>query len=130
MLDARVVDEAGRELFPSVQAKLKAGPGFWKNLYDNRYLGCCLAFSRDLLDRALPFPRRIPMHDIWLGQLCERVGKTAFIPAVTMEYRKHSASLTEFTIRFRPLVQIGRRLTLAWHLLVRPLAGKTVKSEK
>lgn len=119
VLDAQVVDEAGQELYPSVLAKLKAGPGFWKNLYDNRYLGCCLAFSRDLLARALPFPPRIPMHDIWLGQLCERVGTTAFIPAVTMQYRKHGASLTDFTIKFRPWLQIKRRLILAWNLLCR-----------
>lgn len=119
VLDAVVVDENEMELFPSVLQKLKAGRGFWKNLYDNRYLGCCMAFSSDLLERALPFPRKIPMHDIWLGQLCERIGCTEFIPVVTMKYRKHGTSLTEFTIRFRPLLQIRRRLVLAWNLICR-----------
>jgi len=119
VLDAAVVAEDEREIYPSVLEKLKAGPGFWKNLYDNRYLGCCMAFSRDLLERALPFPRNIPMHDIWLGQLCERVGTTQFVPVRTMQYRKHSASLTEFRIRFKPLLQIRRRLILAWNLLHR-----------
>ncbi len=123
VLDAQVVDEAERELYRSVLARLKAGPGFWKNLYDNRYLGCCMAFSRDLLERALPFPRQIPMHDIWLGQLCERVGKTAFIHEVTMQYRKHGSSLTDFRIKFQPLLQIRRRLILAWHLLSRSMRG-------
>jgi glycosyltransferase involved in cell wall biosynthesis len=119
VLDAQVVDEYEVEICPSVLEKLKAGPGFWKNLYDNRYLGCCMAFSRDLLVRALPFPSRIPMHDMWLGQLCERVGKTEFIPAVTMKYRKHGESLTDFRIKFQPLLQIRRRLILAWNLLCR-----------
>lgn len=119
VLDAAVVDENEREIFPSVLQKLKAGRGFWKNLYDNRYLGCCTAFSRDLLERALPFPRNIPMHDIWLGQLCERIGSTQFVPVVTMKYRKHSESMTEFKIRFKPLIQIRRRLILAWNLLHR-----------
>lgn len=119
VLDATVVDENEQELFPSVLKKLDAGTGFWKNLYDNRYLGCCMAFSRDLLARALPFPRNIPMHDMWLGQLCERIGTTQFVPVVTMKYRKHSASMTEFKIRFRPVIQIKRRLVLAWNLLHR-----------
>lgn len=119
VLDAQVIDEEGKEIFPSVLEKLCAGPGFWKNLYDNRYLGCCMAFSSDLLEKALPLPKNIPMHDIWLGQLCERVGKTAFIPVVTMKYRKHGASLTDFKIKFRPLLQIRRRITLAWNLLCR-----------
>lgn len=119
VMDAAVIDESGREIYPSVLQKLKAGRGFWKNLYDNRYLGCCIAFSSDLLERALPFPRSIPMHDIWLGQLCERIGRTEFIPVVTMKYRKHSASMTEFKIRFKPLLQIRRRLILAWNLIHR-----------
>lgn len=119
VLDAQVVAGDGRELYSSVLAKLGAGPGFWKNLYDNRYLGCCMAFSRDLLARALPFPRNIPMHDIWLGQLCERIGTTRFLPIITMKYRKHGASLTNFKIEFRPWLQIRRRVTLAWNLLCR-----------
>lgn len=119
VLDGAVVDEAGNEIYPSVLKKLDAGRGFWKNLYDNRYLGCCMAFSRDLLARALPFPRNIPMHDIWLGQLCERIGRTEFIPVVTMKYRKHSASVTDFKIQFKPLIQIRRRLILVWNLLHR-----------
>ena len=119
VMDALVVDQDEKKICPSVFEKLKAGPGFWKNLFDNRYLGCSMAFSRDLLEHALPFPRRIPMHDIWLGQLCERVGKTAFIPIVTMKYRKHGASLTDFTIEFRPLLQIKRRIILAWNLICR-----------
>lgn len=119
VLDAQVVAEDGNELYPSVLAKLNAGPGFWKNLYDNRYLGCCMAFSSDLLARALPFPPNIPMHDIWLGQLCERIGSTRFLPVITMKYRKHGASLTDFKIAFRPWLQIRRRVTLVWNLLCR-----------
>jgi len=119
VLDAQVVDGDEKVLFPSVLTKLNAGPGFWKNLYDNRYLGCCMAFSSDLLERALPFPRNIPMHDIWLGQFCERIGTTEFVPVVTMQYRKHGASLTDFKIEFRPWLQIKRRAILAWNLLCR-----------
>lgn len=119
VLDAQVVAEDGSELYHSVLKKLNAGPGFWKNLYDNRYLGCCMAFSSDLLTRALPFPPKIPMHDIWLGQLCERIGTTRFLPVITMKYRKHGASLTDFKIEFRPWLQIRRRVMLAWNLLCR-----------
>lgn len=119
VLDAMVIDEDEREIYPSVFKKLKAGPGFWKNLLDNRYMGCSMAFSRDLLARALPFPRRIPMHDMWLGQLCERVGKTEFLPVVTMKYRKHGDSLTDFKIKFQPLVQLQRRLFILLSLVDR-----------
>lgn len=118
-LDGYVVDERETIIHPSIFAAIKAGPGFLKNIYTNRYMGCCLAFSRDLLAAALPFPRRIAMHDMWLGQLCELVGETEFVPEKTIKYRRHGASQTDFTIRFQPLVQISRRFWLACHLMLR-----------
>ncbi|WP_243370831.1 glycosyltransferase family 2 protein [Geotalea sp. SG265] len=127
-LDGYVVDEAENITHDSIFQVINAGRGFWKNIYNNRYMGCCLAFSRDLLAVALPFPRRIPMHDMWLGQLCELVGETEFVPVKTIMYRRHGASQTEFVIRFKPLVQISRRFWLAWHLLLRwRMRSATVK---
>ena len=118
-LDGQVADEAERIVHDSIFAKLKAGPGFLKNIYTNRYLGACLAFSRELLDIALPFPRRIPMHDMWLGQLCELVGSTEFVPEKTMLYRRHGATMTDFRVRFMPWTQVKRRAVLTYHLLSR-----------
>ena len=118
-MDGFVVDEDERVIDPSIFERLGAGKGFWKNIFNNRYLGCCLAFSRELLEVALPFPRRIPMHDMWLGQLCELIGETEFVPEKTIKYRKHEASLTEFRIRFAPLTQIKRRWFLLCYLLAR-----------
>ncbi len=116
VLDGQIVDEGERVVYPSVQAKLHAGPGFAKNIWTNRYLGCCMAFSRDLLDMALPFPGAVEMHDIWLGQLCERVGKTQFVPVTTMLYRRHDDNATGFERRFQPVQQVRRRAALVWEL--------------
>jgi len=116
VLDARIVDEEEHVVYPSVQAKLHAGPGLAKNIWANRYLGCCMAFSHDLLDVALPFPGAVDMHDIWLGQLCERVGKTAFVPVATMLYRRHDENATGFERRFQPVQQVRRRAALVWEL--------------
>lgn len=124
VLDAEIVDEDEQLLEPSVQARLKAGPGLLRNLWANRYLGCCMAFSRDLLDDALPFPPGVDMHDIWLGQLCERVGTTRFVPVVTMRYRRHAETVTGFEIRFEPLQQVRRRLALAWNLTRRTVRAR------
>lgn len=120
--DARVVGADEQLLADSLFAILGARPGFLRNLFANRFQGCCLAFSRELLRRALPFPRRLPMHDWWLGLLCELVGTTEFLPTPAILYRKHDASLTDFAIRWRPLTQLRWRLTmvvaLAGRLLV------------
>jgi glycosyltransferase involved in cell wall biosynthesis len=131
VLDAHVVDEDDRSVVhPSVLEKLKAGPGILRNLWTNRYLGCCMAFSSDLLDAALPFPPRIPMHDMWLGQLCERIGTTRFVPVATMRYRRHAGNVTGFEIRFEPVAQVARRVNLALALLRRVLRARYVTSPR
>ena len=120
-LDARVTDEAGRVTDPSLFAKLRAGPGLLKNVYANTYVGCCLAFTRPLLELALPFPARIPMHDMWLGLLAELHGTAEFVPVPLLDYRRHAGNATSFAIEFRPVTQIRRRANLAWNLARRSL---------
>jgi glycosyltransferase involved in cell wall biosynthesis len=118
-LDGYVADKTERVLHPSIFEKIGAGPGFFKNIYLNRYVGACLAFSRDLLEIALPFPRNIPMHDMWLGQLAELVGTTEFVSDKTILYRRHAANVTDFRIRFQPWTQVKQRAVLAYCLLER-----------
>lgn len=119
VLDGEVIDESGNVIHDSIFGKINSGRGLLKNIYDNTYLGCCLAFSRNLLEIALPFPRRIPMHDMWLGLLAELFGEVEFVPEKTILYRKHAASMTEFDRRFMPVTQIKRRWFLSYYLLKR-----------
>lgn len=119
VMDGRVVDEEERVLEESIFRRINAGPGLLKNLYDNTFLGCALAFTRKLLDIALPFPRNIPMHDMWLGDLAQIFGSVEFVPEKTILYRKHGASLTDFKRRFIPMTQIKRRWWLAYNLVKR-----------
>jgi glycosyltransferase involved in cell wall biosynthesis len=66
--------------------------GLFSNLLKNSYLGCCLAFRREILSKALPFPKNIPMHDIWLGFISELFYKVKFIEEPLMLYRRHGAN--------------------------------------
>lgn len=120
-LDAVVTDAAGATTAPSLFAKLGAGPGLLKNVYANTYVGCCLAFCRELLDVALPFPAGLPMHDMWLGLLAERFGTVEFISGQWLAYRRHDAAATSFRREFRPIVQIRRRINLSVNLARRVL---------
>ncbi len=121
VLDGEIIDGDGKLLASGIFAHLGSGPGLLKNIYDNSYMGCCLAFSRQLLTFALPFPRRIPMHDMWLGLLAELVGRVEFVAVKTIRYRKHAASATPWTRRFLPWLQIKRRFWLSWYLAGRYL---------
>jgi len=122
VLDAQVTDEAGRVTEESLFRRIGARPGLLRNVYDNTYVGACLAFSRELVELALPFPSGLPMHDMWLGLLAEIHGGVEFVPGPMMAYRRHPGAQTNFRRAFIPVTQIRRRLNLAFNL-----AGRTAR---
>lgn len=69
-------------------------PGVLRNIVKNRYIGCCMAMRRELLDMALPFPDDIPMHDQWLGLLAKRHGEVKYVDEPLMLYRRHRDTVT------------------------------------
>jgi len=68
--------------------------GFFHNFIKNSYLGCCIAFNKKILEFALPFPKGIPMHDIWIGMIAEVFGKVCFCKEKLVRYRKHSKNIS------------------------------------
>lgn len=68
--------------------------GVVANWWKNSFTGCCMAFRRKVLDKALPFPKNLPMHDQWLGVVAEKNFKVKFIDEPLVEYRQHSSNAT------------------------------------
>jgi len=95
--DCKVVDGNLREIKPSFFKVRRSGPGFVHNVLVNSYLGCCMAFRRELLDVALPIPDKTPMHDMWLGLIAEKLGKVAFLDQPYLLYRRHQHNATPMT---------------------------------
>jgi glycosyltransferase involved in cell wall biosynthesis len=124
VLDGNIVDEHETIMHYSIFEHINSGKGLLKNIYDNTYMGCCMAFSRDLLEVALPFPRNIPMHDMWLGLLAELFGTVKFVSEKTVIYRRHEASVTDLRRRLDVMKQISRRYHLVASLLARFLQVK------
>lgn len=88
--DCRVVDAQLNVMDPSFYHVVRKHEGRWCNLLvRNCYLGCCMAMRREVLDKALPFPKTIPMHDIWLGNVAAFYYSLRFIPDNLMAYRRH-----------------------------------------
>lgn len=87
--DCKIVDDNLNVLTESYFKFRNSGKGLLKNLYSNKYLGCCMAFKRKVLEKALPFPPKLPMHDIWLGFISELFYKSVFIPIPYILHRRH-----------------------------------------
>jgi len=97
--DCKLIDENDNTLAPSFFQIVNSGKGFFKNLIKNSYLGCCMAFDRNLLKYILPFPKRIAMHDIWIGLNAELFSSIYFCNEQLVRYRRHEGNRTPFTGR-------------------------------
>ncbi len=119
--DCTVTDAELNPLHPSFFRLRDSGPGILKNIIKNSYLGCCMAFRRELLTHALPIPRQTPMHDMWLGMLAEYHGSVFFLPNPYILYRRHghNATPTAGQSSFSLLAKLRYRLTLARLLAAR-----------
>lgn len=69
--------------------------GLLRNFIKNNYIGATIAFKRELLETALPFPEDIYMHDVWLALVAEIKGKTFFIEQPLIYYRRHGNNASE-----------------------------------
>ena len=93
--DATVIDGEGKVLYDSLFKLIGARPGLIKNLYRNTYFGCAMAFRRDFLEIAMPFPFYSWMqHDVWLGLMAEFYGKTFFCEEKLFLYRRHESNVS------------------------------------
>ena len=92
--DCELIDSKGNIISNSFYLLNQSGNGFIKNLIKNSYLGCCMAFKRDVLRYTLPFPKNIAMHDIWIGLCVELSGKSVFVNEKLIKYRRHENNLS------------------------------------
>lgn len=121
--DCKIVDANLNIICNSFFSSNSSGTGFLKNLMKNTYLGCCMAFRKDILNYVLPFPSKIAMHDIWIGLSVELNGRPYFIDAPLSFYRRHgnnvsfSSEKSEYSLFFK----IRYRLEMLFYLLRRKL---------
>ncbi|MEG1945705.1 MAG: glycosyltransferase family 2 protein [Lachnospiraceae bacterium] len=74
----------------------KARAGILKNMIKNSYIGCCMAFRRELEEKILPIPNNIEMHDQWIGIVSDfYYGKSVFLWEPLILYRRHGRNQSE-----------------------------------
>lgn len=92
--NARIIDSEGNVIEESRNDLLHVKRGFIRNLIKTHYIGCCMAFTRPVLEAALPFPTNhdLCFHDSWISFLAEKCFKTYVCPEKLIDYRRHGAN--------------------------------------
>lgn len=89
---------------------------FYKVLMRNRYIGCCMAFTKRHLELCLPFPKDLPMHDWWIGLLAHKQRKVRFIERPLIAYRRHDNNVTTDKSPYPIIKRLIFRLRLLYQL--------------
>lgn len=114
--DAAIIDVSEKIVVASYHQAYGGRAGVWKNFWRNSYLGCCLAFRREVLQPGLNIPRSIRTHDGWLGLVSNMIGEVVYLDKVLLKYRRHGGNASQMH-RFGWLDVMKRRLALMGHMI-------------
>lgn len=121
--DAVMGDENLQIQHPSYFAFRGCKPGFLRNYLRNSFIGCCMAFRKELKPHILPFPEHLPMHDQWIGLLATHYGKVKFLDQKLLCYRRHGNNVSS-TSHAGTVQMMKWRAGLMASLLCRMTRGK------
>ena len=114
--DCKVISETGEIILDSYFKRRKSGKGFVKNFISNSYIGSCIAFKRKILNIALPFPKKMPMHDILLGTIGELFFDSIFITEQLVYSREHSNNVS-YTAKGISGFNLFKKIQFRWQII-------------
>lgn len=118
--DASIINANGDHIKDSFCRERRSKFGLINNLIRFSYLGCCMAFRKSILKKALPFPKnhRLCTHDNWLTLVALMYYKGIFIHQPLIRYRRHQDNVSSggFKNNTSLCFKIRYRLYLCWNL--------------
>ncbi len=123
--DASLINNKSETIAESFYKKRIVYNSFLGNIYKFGYLGCCMAFRRKILNKALPFPKnhRLCTHDNWLFLIAKAFYKTHITQNKLIKYRRHTNNTSagglknnttlffKLTYRLYLIIHICKRIT-------------------
>lgn len=95
--------------------------GFINIMIRSRYLGCCMAFRKNVLKASLPFPKRKDLyeHDTWLATVAECYFKTGLVYEPLIKYRRHESNVSSggWGYGYSPIKKITSRFYRIFSLM-------------
>ena len=93
--DAAVTDSDLNITEPSYFAVHGSNASFFGNMARNSFVGCCMAFKKEVLHECLPFPEGLPMHDWWIALVAmKKKRNVVLLSKPLIKWRRHSETVT------------------------------------
>lgn len=94
MCNLSTIDENDKVICENYFTENPVPDNLFNYILKTRILGCCLAFNRKVLDYALPFPKKLIMHDYWIGAIAISNFKFAYISEILHLYRRTDSNVS------------------------------------
>lgn len=94
MMNAEVVDANLSPMGCDIFDYVKFHHGLLRNFISTKYVGCCMAFRRKMLDVILPFPSKILWHDWYIALVALLLYECSISSAKTLLFRRHISNLS------------------------------------
>lgn len=126
--DAVIINSDGQATKDSFYKERIVYKSLIGNIYKFGYLGCCMAFKRNILEKVLPFPHnhQYCTHDNWIFLIAKSFYKSTISNEQLIKYRRHStnSSTGGFSKSSTLSFKIAYRLYLVYNLVQRLLIQK------
>lgn len=95
MSNYSIIDSEGKKVQDIYYTDTPICRTFLGNLIRMPFHGCCMAFRKEVLDNVLPFPKKLVMHDNWIGLYAWMHGyDVGYIKKPLIRYRRHYANVS------------------------------------
>ncbi|QNI52681.1 glycosyl transferase 2 family protein [Synechococcus sp. BIOS-E4-1] len=94
--DQRLIDAEAHQIHPSFHRCQGLHPerdGLFEIGLQNVVTGCALLLNRSAVERSLPFPAEVVLHDWWLALVAAQAGGLFYWPEACSSYRQHQANV-------------------------------------
>lgn len=128
------VDEAETPIdLPLMPVRQEDSRRFLKNIFDifigrHKYLGCTMAFRRELVSLVLPIPSYSETHDLWLALAANLIGSNIHLETTTLLKRQHQGNFTDTVSGRSFYLKLRTRLLFARGLFELSLRRRRVRS--
>lgn len=127
MCNYNIIDDKNLMLMEMViDEKFNFSKGYMLNLFTTPFLGCLIAFRRNVLYGCIPFPHKLIAHDLWIGCIACKQYKSQFLNMVLVNHRKHRGNTSNVNVKsINPIwMKIFYRIILLYQLLSHALWRK------
>lgn len=99
--------------------------------HKGKHYGCAMAFRKQVLDYALPFPKHLLLHDCWIGLLTEALGSFCLEQQSLLKYRIHhqNTSVTHNALWFKVLYRLQSFFLIAKRIIWYKFTHRNIKDQ-